>query len=158
MKRTLIFAITFWIGWAGSLYAHEWMDAIVGPTPDSPRYDTPHYDVDTLYLTIDLGFMGQRWYGPVRIYCIDGAEIRPLKTREIATEQRDFGASLAPGGTRVKVRHYGRGKYGRPVLEMLIGGLNYGPTVFAEFPDSMELEAYGDEMIAECRAHLGVSE
>lgn len=151
-------AVIIWLALAVSAGAHDlaWMDARVGPTPNNDRYETPFYDVDTLYLTVDLGFMGVQWYGPVRIYCIDGAEIRPLETREIATEQRDFGASLAPEGTPVKIRDYGRGKFGRPVVEMLIGGVNYGPAIMAEFPDTVEVEAYGPAMVAECRAHLGL--
>lgn len=133
-----------------------WYNARIGPTPPNPRYETPYYDVDTMFLTIDLGLMGQQWYGSIRVRCIDGPEIRPLATREIATQQRDFGVSLAPEGQPVLVRFHGRGKYGRPVVDILVGGLNYAATVYAEFADTMELEAYGDDMIAECQEFLGI--
>lgn len=129
----------------------------IGPTPDLPNYETPFYDVDTIWVTVDLGFRGMQYYGPLRIWCIDGAEIRPLRTREIATIQRDFGASLAAEGARATGLHLGEGKFGRSIFTLNIGGINYAATVYAEFTETMSIEAYSAAGVDECREHLGVS-
>lgn len=87
------------------------------------------YDGDTIAVEIRLGW-GINYVPPsgVRLYGINAPEIRPLRSRQEATESREFlRENLPPVGEWFIVNSPllgENGKYGRPVLILCVDGVN----------------------------------